>query len=184
MDRREALKTSAILLGGTLSSFTLGALLNGCSQPKSGSLKTPFSEKQIAILAEMAEIIIPTTDIPGAKAAGVGPFIAMMVHECYPERTGEEFVSDLVAFEQRAKQRYHMSYTDLSTENQSQLMAELRLDSIASRKSRFFTIVRDLTILGYTTSEIGCTQLLEYVPVPGRYDGCMDYKPGDKRYTI
>ncbi|MCZ2459027.1 MAG: gluconate 2-dehydrogenase subunit 3 family protein, partial [Chitinophagales bacterium] len=44
----------------------------------------------------------------------------------------------------------------------------------------YFTMMKQLTLWGYFTSEIGMTQALKYVPVPGRFDGCIDYKKGDK----
>lgn len=48
----------------------------------------------------------------------------------------------------------------------------------------FYFTMKDLTLLGYFTSEAGATQALEYVPVPGRYDGCIDLKPGQKAWAI
>jgi len=47
----------------------------------------------------------------------------------------------------------------------------------------FFALIRDLTLLGYFTSEIGATQALEYIAIPGRYDGCVDLKPGQRVYS-
>lgn len=48
----------------------------------------------------------------------------------------------------------------------------------------FYFTMKDLTLLGYFTSEAGATQALEYVPVPGRYEGCIDLKPGQKAWAI
>ncbi|MCY1543717.1 hypothetical protein D9M68_795460 [compost metagenome] len=45
---------------------------------------------------------------------------------------------------------------------------------------QFFAIIRDLSILGFFTSEIGATQAYEYIAIPGRYDGCTDLKPGQR----
>jgi hypothetical protein len=45
-------------------------------------------------------------------------------------------------------------------------------------------MLQDLTVLGYFTSEIGATKQLRYYEVPGRFDPCIDYKPGDKAYAI
>lgn len=46
----------------------------------------------------------------------------------------------------------------------------------------YFRMMRELTLLGYFTSEVGPTHELEYVEVPGRYDACVDFKKGDKQY--
>ena len=47
----------------------------------------------------------------------------------------------------------------------------------------YFTMMKQLTLLGYFTSEIGSKQALRYNPVPGRYDGCAPYKKGDKAWA-
>lgn len=47
----------------------------------------------------------------------------------------------------------------------------------------FFTLVKELTILGYFSSEIGCTQALSYVQVPGRYEGVVKLKDGQKAWA-
>ncbi len=188
MDRREVLKRSAILLGGILSPLTFEILVSGCSSSSGTKSANGFTAVHEAILAELAEIIIPTTEIPGAKAAGVGPFIVMMVNECYPEHVRDEFLIGLNELENKTQQAYHTSFSEIGTEERIKLVEELRQSAIQDKKKkndlgRFFKVARDLTILGYLTSEIGVTQLCAYIPVPGRYDGCTDFKPGQKRWA-
>jgi hypothetical protein len=55
----------------------------------------------------------------------------------------------------------------------------LRDATVALKTRNLFTIARDLTLLGYFSSEIGF-QAREYLPIPGRYDGSADYTPGQK----
>ena len=47
-------------------------------------------------------------------------------------------------------------------------------------KPHYFTMMKQLTLWGYFTSKEGIMQALRYVPVPGKYQGCIDYKKGDK----
>lgn len=47
----------------------------------------------------------------------------------------------------------------------------------------YYAMMKQLTLLGYFTSEIGCTQARRYVETPGRYDGCIPYKKGDKAFA-
>jgi hypothetical protein len=49
--------------------------------------------------------------------------------------------------------------------------------------NHYFRMMKELTLLGYFTSEIGSTQARRYVPVPGRYEGCIPYKKGDKAFA-
>jgi hypothetical protein len=46
--------------------------------------------------------------------------------------------------------------------------------------THYFTMMKQLTLWGYFTSKEGMMQALRYVPVPGKYQGCIDYKKGDK----
>lgn len=48
----------------------------------------------------------------------------------------------------------------------------------------YFRMMKELTLLGYFTSEPGATQALRYVPVPGKYEGCIDYKKGDRAWAL
>ena len=212
MDRREAVKSVAFLLGGALSATTIGVFLEGCNSNNSDSKGSNlFSAEHEQLITELADTIIPTTKTPGAKAAGVGPFIAMMVKDCYPKEAQDVFVKGLDDMESRSKKEFNNSFLKISAKEREQLVAKLRDETIAAQKaeneqnankepakkltrpmpagdkyggtSYFFAIARDLTILGYFTSEIGATQALEYIDIPGRYDGCVDLKPGQRVYS-
>lgn len=49
----------------------------------------------------------------------------------------------------------------------------------ADEPPHFFRMMKELTLLGYFTSEIGCTKALRYVETPGRFDPCTAYTPGE-----
>jgi hypothetical protein len=225
MDRREAVKNMAFLMGGALSATTIGVFLEGCNSPSTKTNGSLFTEDQLKMITEVADIIIPTTNTPGAKAAGVGPFIALMVKDCYPEDAQKAFVKGLEDLEEQSKDEFKKSFLEISVDQRQQLLSKLRdqtvVDTKAERdaldsqekadrekkttnpedaksqtenqeevsilpkeklnmKPRFFAIARDLTLLGYFTSETGATKAYEYVEIPGRYDGCSDLKPGQR----
>jgi len=213
MDRREAVRNVAFLMGGALSATTLGVFLDSCSSPSANKGSNLFSPEQDQIITEVADIIIPNTKTPGAKAAGVGPFISMMIKECYPEDAQKAFVKGLEDLEDRSKKDFGKSFLQITVKEREELLGKLRTETIAAQKVEndkknkdkeknakplekplaaqlrsnptpyFFAIARDLTILGYFTSEIGATKALEYVQIPGRYDGCVDLKPGQRAYS-
>jgi hypothetical protein len=213
MDRREAVKNVAFLMGGALSATTIGVFLDSCTSPSAKKGSNLFSEEQHLIITEVADVIIPSTKTPGAKAAGVGPFISMIMKDCYPEDAQKAFVKGLEDLEARSKKEYGGSFLKISVKERQQLLGKLRDETIAAQKAEaektaaaeksnpklekplpapnryakntpyFFAIARDLTLLGYFTSEIGATQALEYVQIPGRYDGCVDLKPGQRVYS-
>lgn len=214
MDRREAVKSVAFLIGGALSATTMATLFDSCTQPGKNSANL-FSADQEKLIAEIADTILPTTDrSPGAKAAGVGPFIALMIKDCYAEEAQKAFVKGLDDVENRAKKAFNKSFVDLNPGERADLLTTVKNDTLAAQKAEkekkeaekanapeeapkqpvkpapikdekkdtpmFFAIARDLTILGFFTSEIGATQANEYIQIPGRYDGCMDMKPGQR----
>ena len=49
--------------------------------------------------------------------------------------------------------------------------------------THYFKMVKELTLLGFFTSEVGATKALRYVAVPGKYEGCIPYKKGDKAWA-
>jgi hypothetical protein len=185
MDRRRALKNVAILLGTAISSTTLGVLFEGFTIPEDEKNSVSFSASEEEILAEFADIILPTTKLsPGAKAAGVGNFIPKMVRDCYPAEMQLIFASGLKQMEEKCMTTYNKNFLSLNIEERQKILVDLRSETIAAKnKASFFTIARDLTLLGYFSSEIGCTQAREYLPIPGRYDGSAEYKPGQKAWA-
>lgn len=213
MNRREAVKSVAFLMGGALSATTIGVFLEGCNSTPNKAKGSLFTDDQQKLITEVADIIIPTTGTPGAKAAGVGPFISMMIKDCYPDEAQKAFVKGLDDLEKQAKETYKKSFLEITVAQRQELIGKLRDATVAATKAekeqldqqeqaksktenagnlsilpkdkpkmepRFFAIIRDLTLLGYFTSEIGATQAYAYVEIPGRYDGCVDLKPGQK----
>ena len=47
----------------------------------------------------------------------------------------------------------------------------------------FFRLMKELTLLGYFTSEIGCTQAMRYEETPGRFEPCVPYTPGETSWA-
>ena len=193
MDRREALKNAAIFLGTAISVGTTDILFSSYTLPESEKNAVVFSPEQVKTLTEIADIIIPTTkSSPGAKAAGVGKFIPMMVNDCYPAKKQQSYHKGLQEFEEKVKNTYHKNFSLIPLNERKKLLDELRETAIAQKRSKdkvtadlayFFTVTRDLTSLGYFSSEIGCTIAREYLPIPGRYDGAYPLKPGQKSWA-
>ena len=89
IDRREALRRAALILGGVISTPVIAGVLAGCGRRRSGAL----SLEQLELVATIADHILPETDTPGARAVGVHEFIDAMLAEAYAaeERTHHQF---------------------------------------------------------------------------------------------
>lgn len=190
MDRREAVKAVSLLMGGTLVGANM--FLTGCKVNRDIRVNELFMESDIALLDEIGETIIPTTDSPGAKATQIGGFMAMMVLDCYEPHNQKAFTDGLVTLRKDFKELYGSEFEDASVKDRTEYLnaqntkmrtyAELNKDN-PEAPAHVYKMIKELTLLGYLTSEIGCTQARRYIETPGRYDGCVDYKKGDKAWT-
>jgi hypothetical protein len=185
MDRREAVRYISLLLGGTLVGAE--AFLSGC-QNNSG--KETFSQDDIAYMDEIADTILPTTKTPGAKAAQVGQFMAVMVKDCYTDKEQNTFREGLQKINQLSDKQFGNPFLKATPEQRHNLLVQLDKEqkdySLKKKKEdspHYFRMMKELSLLGYFTSKIGCTEARRYVPVPGRYEGCVPYKKGDKAWA-
>lgn len=188
IDRREVLRRVTALLGG---SAVVGAsgFLAGCATepaPRSRPVSRLFSGRDIALLDEVAETILPETGTPGAKAAGVGPFIAVMVTDAYSPDEQRIFLAGLDQLEVESLAMHNRGFLDATPAERLALVERLDREQHeymqrqrAGGPAHYFRMLKELTVLGYFTSEIGYTQAMRYEESPGRWDPCVPYRPGD-----
>ncbi len=137
------------------------------------------SEAQKALLIEVADIIIPTTDTPGAKAAGVEAFIIRLMRDCYELEQQKSFYSGLEKIDTASEEAHGKKFVDLTVEQRNGI-----IEASTRTNKGFFKQMKRLTVTGYFISEIGATQALEYLPIPGRFEGDVAMKPGQKAWAI
>ena len=210
MNRRDALMRVATFMGTTISLPALADTLEASVARRAATGKPVlFTADQDTMVAELADIIIPTTSTPGAKAAKVNEIIDVVLKDCYKEDDQKQFLAGLARTNQIAKGSFNKSFIECDNTQRIEVVKMLEQEAkkqraemaakpqnasgqqdvqmpTEKRKSTtpFFVMLKDLTLMGYFTSEIGCTQALEYVAVPGRYDGCITLKPGQKAWAI
>ncbi len=194
--RREAILKASAMLGGTaLVGQTM--MLAGCEREQAAIVEPAtedesigaFDSAAIELLAEIAETILPETDTPGAKAAGVGPFIALMVTDTYAPSEQQIFMEGLSAIEAESQQAHNNSFVDLSPEQRLAIAERLDREQYEARQSdsdappHYFRMLKELTVLGFFTSEAAYRDVLEYVETPGRYDGNRDLTPDVRMFA-
>ena len=183
IDRREALAGIAAIFGAALVA-PLGQAIAAGADPGMGPRNAVFSDPQRALLDALCERIIPTTDTPGARDAGVTDYIEMIVDEYYEPGDRETFFADLAAVDKRASEAHGTSFSQLTSERQDAIIAASERQQLDGVSASFFTTLKQLTVTGYYTSEIGMTVEQVYLPVPGRYDGAYPYAKVGKRFTF
>ncbi len=187
MERRELLKLMLVLTGGTMIGGEL--LMSGC-KPGSGSGPIALTDADTAFLDEVGETIFPKTTSPGAKETGIGKLMRTIVTDCYEEKDKAIFAAGLKQLNEACVKMHNTDFMKATPEQRTSLLTSIDAEAKTYMKNKkkedpnhYFTMYKQLTIWGYFTSEAGATKALRYISVPGKYDGNLDYKKGDKAYS-
>ena len=186
MNRRNAIKKATFLLGGTLSASAMIGVMSGCqAEPTIDWTPSFFTIQEGNIIEQMADRILPRTDTPGAIDAGVHTFIDRMMADFYPKEKKLAFQTAIKKVDEAAKTDFGKKFTALSGEEKDELLKKYDEAAYAKTtgKAHFFKTMKELTILGFCTSEVGATEFLEYDPVPGDYKGCIPYSDVGKAWA-
>jgi Gluconate 2-dehydrogenase subunit 3 len=205
MNRRDALGKVAWMMGAAISGPTLLA----CD--KSGKEKSTtvedvkamanfeLTDSQRKIVSSVAEHIIPKTTTVGAIDVGVPAFIEMMMKDCYKPLEQGSFIEGVKALETsnfltQSPADQVATLTKMETEtiaemerrNVEQVKVGDNVDKEAMDKTEkgvpFWRLMKELTLLGYFTSEKGLTSSFDYQPIPGEFKP-IKLKPGQKAYA-
>jgi len=189
MNRREAIKQVTAMLGGFAlagSSGLLTAVERAHARAATARAQVgSFSAQDIALLDEVADTILPETKTPGAKAAHVGPFMALMVTDTYDDkqqaifRDGIQKLNAASPSFMAATPARRLAWLEQLDREQKAYM-DTRPDGAPPH---YFRLMKELTLLGYFTSEIGCTHAMRYRETPGRFDPCAPYTPGETTWA-
>jgi hypothetical protein len=211
LDRREAIRRVSAWLGGmafvgggglfAAIDRARGAMAEvGAAALDAGAARIgEFTSAQVALLDEIAETILPATRTPGAKAAQTGAFMALMVTDTYSPSDRQIFLEGMRAVDTGMRKAHGVSFMEATPPQRLALLTVLDIEQkrvmdarTAADKGRapddlravpYFRMMKELTMLGFFTSEVGCTQALRYVESPGRYDPCTPYVAGEPAWA-
>lgn len=197
MQRRELIRLAVTLLGATASGSVSRALMAGEAIGR-GPAVGVFTDAQYAAVSLLSDMIIPRTDTPGAVDAGVPDFIAGIVGDWYTATERGAFMrglTDLDTFCREAGNKpFHLASGDTRVEalrEQERLAADYEPPRRAALVAKppedenapFFMRIKELVVLGYYTSELGATEELAYLPMPGTFDGSYDFDQVGRQFT-
>lgn len=187
MDRRELLHRASLLMGGAVSASAAAGILAGCvATPEAtpdqqiGPAGSYFTDAEMATIVAMADQIIPRTDTPGAIDVGVPGFIDRMVSGYYPPREGNIIREGLRKVAADAQSLRGKPFAQLTSDEQVELMNRYDREQydytranagVGNFPPHHFRLMKELTILGFCTSEPGATKLMYYNQNPGPYHG-------------
>ena len=178
MNRRDAIKKTSFLLGGSLSASAIFGVMSGCkAEPTLDWTPSFFNANEGQLIENLVECILPRTDSVGALDAGVHVFIDKMLADFYQENEKTAFRNGLKKIDEGAKKDFGKKFTSLTDEQQEELLKKYdeATYSQTTGEKHFFKKIKELTILGFCTSEIGASEFLKYEVLPGDYKGCIPY---------
>ncbi len=172
LSRRAAIKRVALLVGATLTP----AVLEGLAQAQSvGAIATKpvnLSGAQFAVVDAIAERIVPRTDTPGARDVRVPQFIDLMFGDYLTGADKKTWIDGLADVDARSQRAHGKVFAQLNETQQDAILKVIAGESQRMEKT-FFHQIRDLTLVGYFTSEPVGRNVTRFDPIPGRYDPCV-----------
>lgn len=183
MDRREALSMVTALFGGVVVGSS--TFLNGCQNHRPEPLYGLLNIDDKLLIDEVGETLLPKTEhSPGAGELKIGTFINTIVSDCYTPGDQYIFMQGLKSLEDLCKDRYGKSFRQLNPGHRYTILEFLENESktyIAEPgEVHYYLMIKQLVIWGYLSSRMVSIDVLGYVPVPGKYEGCLPYHPGNK----
>ncbi|MEM9936311.1 MAG: gluconate 2-dehydrogenase subunit 3 family protein [Bacteroidota bacterium] len=180
MDRRKALKQVAWIMGGSISLPAMSGVLAGCtpSTAETGKLVF-FTPTEFDLVSAMADRILPATATPGALDVRVPGFIDLMLQDVYTVKLQETVKAGVSSLNQLSQTLHGQGFHNLAPEKQDALLLGMEEEALVASPQEgkpFFSIIKELTLLGYFTSEEGAKATLDFVPIPGKYEGCIPYE--------
>ena len=189
MDRREALSLVSLICGGTI--VGAGGFLSGCKESQQKSIIGILDIQSQTLVENLAETILPGSPTsPGALDVEIGKFINQIVSDCYAENEQKAFIEGVKKLDEISNIDSGKKFINLSASDKNALLIRLENESESYNKGKnarelphYYSMMKQLIVLGYLSSELVATKVMQYVPIPGRFDGCVPYVDGEKAFT-
>jgi predicted small secreted protein len=177
MNRREAVKTTGVLISGVLIT---SASLTACARDTRRAGAPVLNAADQALIEEIADTLLPTTpSSPGAKAAGVGPIINLLLTDCREPADQQRVVEGLKQFRNTVGDHF----ASMSQANRENWLRRIDSEARAAGESHYFPLLRELSLQSYFSSETGMTKALRYVMTPGKWVGCVPLQPEQRAWA-
>ena len=174
MNRRELLG----LVAGTLVIPDDLLAFGRAFHQKTRSADQLFNVQQRETVAIIAELIIPETDTPGARAARVPEFIDFMLTEASNDDQRQRVLAGINGMNERSRALFAKDFSACDKPQQTQILTAVEAEVARLRDTNgdvghhFYYTIKRLTLVGYCTSEVGATAEQHYKVIPGHYEPC------------
>lgn len=169
MNRRNLIKVLGVSAVGLA---TVPLWLDNWTSDSLPDVTSGANKKQKLLLADLTGIIIPVTEIPGARELEVDKFILTMVAGCYEKEIQDQFLEGLGQLDASAKDKFGKDFVDLPDSQKLELSEEtLSREAQEAQGFKFVSFVKGLTIAGYMNSKYVMENIIKYEFVPSRFNG-------------
>ncbi len=178
MNRRDYIKTSGAIAGYTLFFGGVAATINACKvEPTLDWIPAYFTKEEALLVSDVVERIIPKTDTPGAREALVDRYIDANVSDNFTAEQQQLFREALASFDEISKKDFSKRFIKLVETEQNKVLESMSVEAKDHNGDypHIFQVMKEMTVFGFFTSEIGAKSCLKYDPIPGDYIGCIDY---------
>lgn len=207
MNRRKAIKELGLSLGYVVSAPALIGVLQSCEENKENWTALFFNENEKRVVSYLVDILLPASDTPGGLDLNLQQFIDMMCQDIlegpdkdlfhqgsdiFGSRFKEMFNKDILKAKKKEVKELFSVYFDLDEAQTNKVRAlqnqNLNDMSAGDRENfklyKFLLTVRSFSLLGYFTSEKIGKEVLNFDPIPGRYDPCIPVSEIGNAWTI
>lgn len=173
MKRRTVFKHLAM---ATAAAWVLPSCI---SDPKKVSLalnRLQITGEEEALIGDIAAVLIPTTDTPGAREVQAHLFTLVMVDDCLSKKDRDQYLNGMRNFDNAVKKVTGKSFTTTAAGERLEMLSafEDKMDSVDEDVKMFYSKTRSYIIQGYTSSQHYLTEVKPYKLVPGpNYKGCV-----------
>ncbi len=183
--RRTALKQMALLCGLSLSTQSLDVLAATVKDTMPHVTKF-FTPEQLQMTGVLADLIIPTTETPGALALNVHGFLDKFIADCLSKTEQKTVLDGLKKINAVAEDKFQKTFLTCTPKQHIQLLTAIERPEMGfdAQDQQFFAFFKSLTLFGYYTSEIGATKELAYLAVPGGYQGNFPFANVGKAWAL
>jgi glucoside 3-dehydrogenase (cytochrome c) hitch-hiker subunit len=191
MNRRDALRVGTTLVGAAL--FASSGVLAACerrgrderARGESASAQSGvLSHDDQALMEEIADTLLPDTPAsPGAKKAGAGAAIQLLLTDCYEPGAQQRLIRGLTDFRATCRARQGADFASLPRGTREQLLRDIDAEARKAKDTHWFALAREVAESAYFSSEIGATKALRYVRIPGLFTGCLPLAKGQPAWA-
>ena len=186
MKRRTALKYSGLGLGLSLGGASLISLISSCKEDvAAGKTVSLLSQKELEFVYSISDIILPTTNTPGALDVGAPDFIQHFVSKVYSPEGLSEFRQEIIKLDEECRSKYGKSLSGCSPVEKHEFVKSLESgdlipsmniwgNSVSDGSPKpFYKDLKSMVLWAYFSSEKVGKEVLLYQQLAPDYQGCV-----------